>query len=96
MEEQLRAHPWVQDVAVVGVPDETWGERAVAVVMASVQGRQALEHASGDAGEELRSWLKQRVASYQVPRSVAWKPELPRNTMSKVQKPELLRLLQRG
>ncbi|HVZ30973.1 MAG TPA: AMP-binding protein, partial [Polyangiaceae bacterium] len=96
MEEQLRAHPWVQDVAVVGVPDETWGERAVAVVVPSVPGREALERAMGDAGEELRSWLKQRVASYQVPKSVVWKPELPRNAMGKVQKPELLRLLQRG
>jgi malonyl-CoA/methylmalonyl-CoA synthetase len=93
LEEQLRAHPWVQDVAVVGLPDETWGERAVAVVVPSLAGREALERGNEAASEQLRDWLKQRVAGYQVPKSVVWREDLPRNAMGKVQKPELLRSL---
>ncbi|HKO90688.1 MAG TPA: AMP-binding protein, partial [Polyangiaceae bacterium] len=93
LEEQLRAHPWVQDVAVVGLPDETWGERAVAVVVPTITGRTAWEHSSDAASEQLRDWLKQRVAGYQVPKSIVWRDELPRNAMGKVQKPELLRTL---
>jgi len=93
LEERLRPHPWVQDVAVVGIPDETWGERAVAVVVPSLAGRTALEHGADAASEQLRDWLKQRVAGYQVPKSIVWRDELPRNAMGKVQKPELLRTL---
>jgi len=87
LEEQLREHPWVTDVAVVGVPDETWGERVLAVVVPS-----AAIPARGDelAGETLRSWLRERVAGYKVPRRVLFRPDLPRNAMGKVQKPALI------
>jgi malonyl-CoA/methylmalonyl-CoA synthetase len=93
IEEQLRAHPWVEDVAVVGVPDETWGERVVAVVVASAAGGQAVARRGPAAAEELRDWMKQRMAGYQVPKNILWWRELPRNSMGKVQKPELLRAL---
>jgi len=65
----------------------------VAVVVPSLAGRTALESGSDTASEQLRDWLKQRVAGYQVPKSVVWRDELPRNAMGKVQKPELLRTL---
>jgi len=93
IEEQLRAHPWVADVAVVGVPDETWGEKVVAIIVASAAGASALEQRDAAAAEELRDWMKQRVAGYQVPKTILWRRDLPRNTMGKVQKPELLRAL---
>ncbi len=94
IEEQLGGHAWVHDVAVVGLPDEEWGERAVAVVIATAEARARVESDPPAASAELREWLKQRVAGYQVPRAVTWWPELPRNAMGKVQKPELIRLLQ--
>lgn len=93
IEEQLRAHTWVQDVAVVGLPDEEWGERAVAAIVPTPAARVLVERDSGAAAHELREWLKQRMAGYQVPKAVTWWPELPRNAMGKVQKPELIRLL---
>jgi malonyl-CoA/methylmalonyl-CoA synthetase len=96
IEEQLRAHPWVNDVAVLGVPDDTWGERVVAVAIPSPSARPELDRRGPlELGEELRAWLKQRVAGYQVPKQIEWWTELPRNTLGKVQKPEVLkRLLQ--
>jgi malonyl-CoA/methylmalonyl-CoA synthetase len=93
IEEQLRAHPWIADVAVLGVPDETWGERVVAVAVPSASAQREVELRGEAVGEELREWLKQRVAGYQVPKRIEWWPELPRNVLGKVQKPELLRLL---
>jgi malonyl-CoA/methylmalonyl-CoA synthetase len=96
IEEQLRAHPWVQDVAVLGVPDETWGERAVAVAVPAPAARAEIERRGSTAGQEVRDWLKQRVAGYQVPKQIEWRAELPRNAMGKVQKSELLKLLLSG
>jgi malonyl-CoA/methylmalonyl-CoA synthetase len=96
IEEQLRAHPWVHDVAVVGLPDEEWGERAVAVLVPAAAAREQLAGEEGAAARELREWLKQRMAGYQVPKDITWWPELPRNTMGKVQKPELIRLLSKA
>jgi len=93
IEEQLRGHPWVHDVAVLGVPDETWGERVVAVAVPALAARAEIERRGDAAAQELRDWLKQRVAGYQVPKQIEWRSELPRNAMGKVQKPELLRLL---
>jgi malonyl-CoA/methylmalonyl-CoA synthetase len=94
IEEQLRAHPWVSDVAVLGVPDDTWGERVVAVAIPSPAARTELDRRGPvELGEELRSWLKQRMAGYQVPKHIEWWTELPRNPLGKVQKPELLKRL---
>ncbi|MEY2935656.1 MAG: hypothetical protein RL033_6405 [Pseudomonadota bacterium] len=93
IEEQLRAHDWVQDVAVVGLPDEDWGERVVAVITPAPSALAIIERDADAAAQELRDWLRQRMAGYQVPKAVEWWPELPRNAMGKVQKPELIRLL---
>ena len=83
----------MQDVAVVGLPDEDWGERVVAVITPASSARAVVERDADAAAQELREWLKQRMAGYQVPKAVEWWPELPRNAMGKVQKPELIRLL---
>ncbi|CAN5165623.1 acyl-CoA synthetase [soil metagenome] len=84
IEEVLREHPLVKDVAVVGLPDPTWGDRVVACVEA---------HGPVTA-EELRSFAKEKLASYKCPKEVHFYDALPRNAMGKVQKPELVRALQ--
>jgi malonyl-CoA/methylmalonyl-CoA synthetase len=83
IEEVLREHPAVAEIAVVGVPDETWGERVVACVVPRA-GREA-----ECAEDSLRGFAKERVAPYKVPRQVVLLRELPRNAVGKVIKPLL-------
>jgi malonyl-CoA/methylmalonyl-CoA synthetase len=81
----------VKEVAVLGVPDEAWGERVVAAIVPS-SALSGTEPRIGDeeAGEVLRAWLKLRIAAYKVPKQVVFRSALPRNAMGKVQKPALL------
>lgn len=89
LEELLRDHEAIADVAVVGIPDDTWGEIAVAAVLAR-PGREAkIDEAS------VRAWAKERVAAYKVPKRVLRFDELPRNPIGKVIKPELVKLVSR-
>ena len=90
IEEALRDHEAIAEVAVVGLPDETWGDRVVAVVV-PVPGR-----AEACAPEVLRAWAKERLAPYQVPREVILVEALPRNALGKVVKPELVKALLAG
>jgi acyl-CoA synthetase (AMP-forming)/AMP-acid ligase II len=69
------------------VPDETWGESVIAVVVPSPS---LPEQGEALAEEGLRSWMKERVAGYKVPKRVLLRSGLPRNAMGKVQKPALL------
>ena len=75
----LLAHPAIADCAVVGVPDDTWGERvAVAVVLRAGESLE-LEH--------LRSWARTELAPYKLPTLFERVESLPRNVMGKVLKP---------
>jgi acyl-CoA synthetase (AMP-forming)/AMP-acid ligase II len=62
VEEPLRDHPAVADAVVVGVPDERWGERVVAVVQPRSGAAPSLE--------ELQAHCRERVAGYKVPRDL--------------------------
>lgn len=65
------------DCVVVGVPDETWGERVAAVV--------AVGPAATASGEELRDWVRRSLAGYKVPRSVVLTDVLPRTPTGKLE-----------
>ena len=83
IEELLRTHPAVRDCAVVGIPDEDWGERIAAAVVpepGSVPRPDSLP-------ERLDPWVRERLARYKVPRAWLCVGDLPRNAMGKVQKP---------
>jgi malonyl-CoA/methylmalonyl-CoA synthetase len=87
IEEVLREHPAVAEVAVVGLPDPTWGERVVACVVP----RPGMDD---DCSEDaLRAFAKERLAPYKVPRTVVAMRELPRNAVGKVMKPVLVKKL---
>lgn len=82
IEEVLREHPSVSEVAVIGVPDEAWGDRVVACVV-SRPGQ------PGDAAA-LRAFVRERLAAYKVPKDVLFLAELPKNALGKVVKPTLV------
>jgi len=84
IEETLREHPGVAEVAVVGVADATWGERVVACVVP----RPGLEATCSE--DALRGFARERLASYKVPKTVVLLTELPRNAVGKVMKPALV------
>jgi malonyl-CoA/methylmalonyl-CoA synthetase len=90
IEEALREHAAVAEVAVVGLPDETWGDRVVACIVPHA-GRDA-ECAEGP----IRAFVRERLAPYKVPKQVVVMRELPRNAVGKVVKPELVKILRRA
>ncbi|WP_193044405.1 long-chain-fatty-acid--CoA ligase [Mycolicibacterium baixiangningiae] len=79
VERVLAEHPAVTEVAVIGVPDEKWGEAVKAVV--------AVEGSASE--EELTAWCRERLARYKCPRTVGIVDELPRNPTGKILKKEL-------
>jgi len=77
----LETHPLVDEVAVIGVPDDEWGERVCAVVVTR-------------AGEPLSEgdvigWCRERLASFKTPELVIFADSLPRNALGKLMRPEL-------
>ncbi|WP_280489594.1 acyl-CoA synthetase [Nocardia carnea] len=84
IEDALALHPKVLDVAVIGVPDDEMGESVKAVV----QPASGAEPGPGLA-EELREFLRARIAHYKVPRTVDFADELPRTPTGKLVKGKL-------
>lgn len=79
IEAVLFEHPSVRDAAVVGVPDETWGEVGAAYVVVD----------PAVPEEELIAFCRERLARFKVPKHVHLVGALPRNSMGKVVKSEL-------
>lgn len=84
IEEALREHPDVVDAAVIGIPDEVWGDRVVAFIVPT---------ASTVQSESIRTFVRERLAPYKRPKELHLVAELPRNAMGKVLKQDLRRLL---
>lgn len=83
VERILHEHPQVLEAAVVGLPDDRWGERVTAMVVP----RERIDP------DELAGFCRERLAGYKVPRQIELREELPRNSMGKVQKFRIVELL---
>jgi malonyl-CoA/methylmalonyl-CoA synthetase len=86
VEAALRDHPDIADCAVVGLPDPEWGECVAAVVVLRGQATLTLPG--------LRDWARARLSAPKLPRRLVTVHALPRNTMGKVMKPQLIQLFE--
>jgi long-chain acyl-CoA synthetase len=82
IEDVLGAHPAVVEAAVIGIPHERLGEEVMAVVVPQ-PGAQV-------TAPELIAFCKERLAAYKYPRVIEFRAGLPKNTLGKVLKDELL------
>nr|XP_033796080.1 malonate--CoA ligase ACSF3, mitochondrial isoform X1 [Geotrypetes seraphini]XP_033796081.1 malonate--CoA ligase ACSF3, mitochondrial isoform X1 [Geotrypetes seraphini] len=83
VERHLLVHPSITDVAVIGAPDNTWGQRVIAVVKLR----------EGDILhlKDLKEWAREFMAPYTIPAELILVEEIPRNAMGKINKKDLLK-----
>jgi acyl-CoA synthetase (AMP-forming)/AMP-acid ligase II len=82
IEDVLIHHAGVKDVAIIGIPDEEWGERICAVVV-----REPGVEASAD---ELKSYVRERLRGSRTPDDIVWRSELPHTATGKLLRRELV------
>ena len=83
IERELLEHPDIAEIAVLGVPDATYGERVGAVIVRKSGGGVGVE------GLDLKKWAAARMAPYKIPSVLRVVGEIPRNAMGKVNKKQL-------
>ena len=81
VENAVFAHPDIADAAVIGIPDEKWGETVKAIVV--------LKPDTDPSVEEIIAFTKERIASYKCPKSIDFVDALPRNPSGKVLRKDL-------
>jgi fatty-acyl-CoA synthase len=81
LENEIMAHPRVVEAAVIGIPDEKWGERPLACVVA--------ENGEELTADEIRAFLDGRVAKWWIPESVEFIDEVPKTSVGKFSKKTL-------
>jgi fatty-acyl-CoA synthase len=81
VEQAVLAHPAVLDCAVVGLPDDRWGERVTAIIQTRAD--------RAITADEVRAWVKDRLGSVKAPKQVEIWPDLPRSRVGKVLKADV-------
>jgi acyl-CoA synthetase (AMP-forming)/AMP-acid ligase II len=88
VEELIATHPSVEEVAVIGVPDDQWGEAVKAIVVLR-KGKQCTER-------EILDHCRGRLADFKKPKSVTFAPALPKNIIGKVLKTALREMYEKA
>ncbi len=81
LENVMTAHPDIQEVAVIGVPSEKWGETPLAIVVAAA--------GTKPTADSLKAFCRENLAAYKVPQLYEFVDSLPRNASGKLLKPQL-------
>jgi len=90
VEEVILKHPGVKEVAVIGLPDEVWGEAVKAVISLKPGYEGSITE------KEIIEFSRSRLASYKKPRSVDFVTALPKTALGKIAKGQLKRFYQQG
>ena len=80
IEDVLLRNPEIKECAVVGIPDDKWGEIVAAAIVVKEEIIQS---------EEIQAWCSSYLSNYKIPRVVIVMKNLPKNSMGKITKPEL-------
>jgi acyl-CoA synthetase (AMP-forming)/AMP-acid ligase II len=80
-EEKMLTHPAIAEVAIVGVPDRTWGEVGVAVCV--------LRQGAALSERELIAWMEDKVARYKLPKRIFFWEALPKSAYGKITKKDV-------
>jgi long-chain acyl-CoA synthetase len=83
VEEIIQLHPKVREVGVAGIPDAASGEAVKAWVV--------LKDGEAATADEIRAWCKEKLAGYKVPKQIEFMKELPKTTVGKILRRELVR-----
>ena len=81
VENAIFGHPGVADVAVIGVPDEKWGEAVKAIIV--------VKPGEAPTQDSIIAWARERIAGYKCPKTVEFIEVLPRNPSGKVLRKDL-------
>ena len=84
IEREILAHPHIDDIAIMGLTDELWGQKIFALIV--------LKDNVKFNQEEFLEWCKKRLPKYQVPKLVKIIDKMPRNLLGKVNKKELIKV----
>jgi len=84
IERLLLTHPSIVDAAVVGIPDDEWGEIIAAIIV--------LEAGHKLSEESIKTFLKEKTAAYKVPKRIRFTSEIPKTTLGKVIRHEVRKL----
>ena len=88
VEQALMQHPAIADCAVIGLPDDKWGERVTAVLQ--------LQPGGSVTSAEIRAFVKSRIGSVKAPKQVELWPDLPRSKVGKILKADIKAALRPG